>query len=557
MVMTETAADVRRIHLAAVILLSVVVVGSAVTNGFALDDVHIIFENARVHSLSSFWELFGQTYWPPKEGASLYRPLTMLAFALQWTTGNGSPIAFHIFSSILYAGTCAAFYTLARELASRRVALIAALFFAVHPVHVEVFANVVGQAELWVALLAFAATTVFLRARKRGTPTTRDIVIITVLYFAACMFKEHAIVLPALLAAAELFVARFEVQPKRTREIVPLLLALLAVGILFVAIRTGVAGGIRAGGSNELFRDQSFGVRFLTMLNVIVEWVRLLFWPAQLSADYSYPRTNVATGFTVSMLPGLLVLAGCVTLAWLKRRTNPLVTFGLLWIVVTLLIPSNLVIVTGFVLAERTLFLASAGVMLLLASGGVYLWESFEFDRRRQLAVAAAGCLALFAGAARSWQRGPVWHDNRTLFEQTVRDVPSSSRAHWMLAEHLSKHSGPRAAIDEMMLAVALGKKNDATLLGFAADQLVMAGMYRRASELYLQALRLTPGNSQLRANMSLCLLRLGRIDEARSVAMAAPAAVTANPRLARVIALSDSLAAARGARASGATRPN
>ena len=130
----------------AVALLALVVTWTSLRNGFALDDVHIIVENARVHTLDSFWRLFAQTYWPPEEGASLYRPLTMLAFAIQWVTGNGSPLVFHIFSSVLFAATCVAFYFLADELTSTRVALVAGALFAVHPVHVEVFANVVGQA---------------------------------------------------------------------------------------------------------------------------------------------------------------------------------------------------------------------------------------------------------------------------------------------------------------------------------------------------------------------------------------------------------------------------
>ena len=85
----------RRAGAIAVALLALVVTASALRNGFALDDVHIIAENARVHTLDSFWKLFAQTYWPPEQGASLYRPLTMLSFAVQWAIGNGSPLVFH------------------------------------------------------------------------------------------------------------------------------------------------------------------------------------------------------------------------------------------------------------------------------------------------------------------------------------------------------------------------------------------------------------------------------------------------------------------------------
>src|SRR4029079_14975830 len=97
----------------AIALLAVLASLSGIRNGFALDDVHIIFENHRVHALSEAWRFFGQTYWPPEEGASLYRPLTMLAFAVQWVVGNGSPLAFHLTNIVLYAAVSVALYRFA------------------------------------------------------------------------------------------------------------------------------------------------------------------------------------------------------------------------------------------------------------------------------------------------------------------------------------------------------------------------------------------------------------------------------------------------------------
>jgi len=547
----------RRRGATAVALLALVVTAAALKNGFALDDVHIILENTRVHTLDSVWRLFGQTYWPPEEGSSLYRPLTMIAFAVQWAIGGGSPLVFHIFSSILFASTCVVFYLLVDELTSPDIALIAAALFAIHPVHVEVFANIVGQAEMWVALLVFLATLKFVRARKRGELRATDVALISGLYIAACMFKEHAIVLPAILVGADVLVGdKPKAVAERVKALAPLVGALVVTAVLFIVIRTVVTGGFRAGGTNELFRGESFYARLLTMLTVIVEWVRLFFWPADLSADYSFPRTRIATEFSASMLPGILVLIGCTVAGWRIRKTSPVAAFSLAFVAITLAIPSNLLIVTGFVLAERTLFLASAGVLILVAMGIVTLWHvASERGQVARLGTACLVALVIGAGAIRSIDRGPVWRDNATLFYQTVQDVPSSSRAHWMLAKHVSQAEGPRASIDEMLLAVALGRKDDATLLGFAADQLSLAGMCPRATRFYLRALEITPENVQLRVNTSLCLLRIGRIDEARAVAEAGTSPASTDPRLSRMLVLSDSLAAVRAARSAASTQ--
>ncbi|HVF39172.1 MAG TPA: hypothetical protein VM939_04670, partial [Gemmatimonadaceae bacterium] len=307
-----------------VILLAILAASTGLMNGFALDDVHLIVENARLHSLGDAWRLFGQTYWPPEEGASLYRPFTMLAFTLQWVAGNGSPLPFHIVNILLYAAGAFALYRLFLAVTDPDVALLGAALFAVHPLHVEATANVVGQAELWVALIIFASVSHYVRARRDGPLGLRSTALLSVLYFAACMFKEHAVVLPALFVAAELTVVRgSHGLMQRVRSLTPLLVVLLIVAVVFIGIRTAVVGELQAGGSNELFRDQSFITRLLTMLRVVIEWVRLFFWPAALSADYSSRRTEIATSFSLTMIPGILVIAGCGVIAYKLRRTMP------------------------------------------------------------------------------------------------------------------------------------------------------------------------------------------------------------------------------------------
>jgi len=142
---------------AAVVVLAVVASATALANGFALDDLALVADNARVHSLDHWWRLFTLPYWPPQYGASLYRPLVTLAYALQWWTGAGAPWVFHLSSVALYTALCALVLTLLLEVLSPAPALIGAALFAVHPVHVEAVANVVGQSELMASLAMVAS----------------------------------------------------------------------------------------------------------------------------------------------------------------------------------------------------------------------------------------------------------------------------------------------------------------------------------------------------------------------------------------------------------------
>jgi protein O-mannosyl-transferase len=395
-----TARQIRIAVWASVVSLAVAASISGITNGFAFDDLPIIVENSSTHSLAHWWQLFAQSYWPLKKGGDLYRPVTMLGFAIQWTIGGGSPFVFHVVSILLYSRICATFFAILLELLPTWAAWLGAALFAVHPLHVEAVANVVGQSELLAALFMFLALLVFLRARRRGPISLRDASIILLLYLFGCLSKEHAIVFPALLLAAEATVVKNHGRLRdRLVAIRPLVLSLAVVGLGFLWVRIHVLGTTAAASdeSNALLLGQPFSIRVMTMLRVLLEWVRLFFWPEHLSADYSPRAIELVTGPSPEMLASAAILVGFAVLAWMARRRAPVATFAFLWVAIALLIPSNLIIPTGFSVAERTLFFASGGVMLGVAASAAYVMENRGAltGAARQLAIGAVGIVLL------------------------------------------------------------------------------------------------------------------------------------------------------------------
>ncbi|HUQ48843.1 MAG TPA: tetratricopeptide repeat protein [Gemmatimonadaceae bacterium] len=522
---------------------------SGLMNGFAFDDVHVIIKNPRLHTFAQPLGLFTETYWRAEMGSMLYRPMTMVVFAIQWVIGNGSPLPFHLTSILLYAVLSAAVYRLAELIMPLRAAFAAAAVFAVHPVHVEAVANVVGQAELWVALILVGLVALYIPRRRKGTLGPLEIALVAFGYLAACSFKEHAIVLPALLLAAEFSViGDSRSKGDRFRSLMPLLVSMAIAGATFVFARYTVLHGVAIDSTAPILKGQAFSTRFFTMLGVVTEWVRLMVWPMSLSADYSYPRIRTHDSFDMSMLPALAVLVGTAFIAWHFRKRFPVILFGVAWIGIALLIPSNLFVVTGFVLAERTLMLASVGFALCagVVASEAMVAAAASGERGRQLATVVIAVL-LVAFGVRSVTRSPVWHDNDTLFLQTVQDVPSSHRAHWMRAVDLAEKNRTGEALEEMDMAVVLGDQRDPLLLAYAGDLFAVNGRCPRAITLYRRALALAPGNVQLRANTSFCLLSIGKWEEAKAIALAA-GDDSRDLRLQQIVHRADSLQQVRGA---------
>jgi hypothetical protein len=500
-----------------VALLAVAASITGILNGFAYDDPAIIVEDTRFRSIQNLWQVFTHTYWMPQYGGSIYRPLTTLGFALQWMVGGGSPLPFHMVSILLYTAVSVAVYRLAKQLFDDTTALVSAAIFAVHPVHVEAVANVVGQAELGAALCVVAAMSLYLRWSRSNGIGTRQIVQLCGLFLAGLMFKEHAVVLPGLVVAAEvLTLGSSETLNGRLRRLSRLLVPLAVVAAAFVVVRTTIVGTVGEALQATALLHQPFGVRALTMIPVVLEWIRLFVWPASLSADYSPPRIDVLHSFTIAMVPAIALVVASAGIAVQMRKQYPSATFALAWLGITLLIPSNLIVVTGVTLAERMLFLPSVAAAMLIGGGLVALARNASPSVQRGVVYAIA--LLLVAGVARSSTRNPVWKNDESLFRQTAEDVPNSARAHQLLGDVLMS-KGKREGIIEMEIGVKLSSPTDAVARHFAARRFYRSGMRQPALALYKEALALDPSNAQIRQEEAYCLAQLGQLDSGVAVA--------------------------------------
>ena len=428
-------------------------------NDFAQDDIGIIRDNVRIHDPANWRAILTSPYWPPPWHVELYRPLASFLHALQYALGGGGPLVFRITSYLLYAGASLAVLAMARTLLPWPYALGAALLFAAHPVHVEAVAPAVGQSELLVALAAGLMTAWYVRCRRRGdgSLTARDWTAIAALYVAASLAKEQGLLLPGMLVCAELFLLS---RPGR-RAVKRLgagyaVLAVLAVAVVLLRLRV-LGGDIAANFPAEALEGLSLGGRALTMLQVVPHWARLLIWPAHLQADYSPQEIVASTGFGAGELLGLLLLLGAGALCWVLRKRAPVVSFGLAWMALALLPVSNLFAISGVVLAERTLFLPSAGFVLVLGGTAAALLERIPpVPVRWRRVVIATGVLLVAAGVARSAERHGIWRNDDYFAVRSSADAPRSYRMQQAYAQVLFKLGYRDESIAVYRAAVAL-----------------------------------------------------------------------------------------------------
>ncbi len=455
----------RRLYLA-VIACALVPYLPALWNGFAMDDLYIIVWNPLVHSVQGVWRAFGGPYWPPDLGGQMYRPLPLATFAVDWTIAHGHPVWFHAMNLLWHAGVALIVAIFARRLADWTAALATGLVFAVHPVHVEAVANVIGLAELMAAAgvcLALYAAVV-----------RQDVLLSGAALVLGLLSKENAVVAPALIGWA--WIVGLPSRPT-SRRMLAFAASWVVIAGAYLAVRNVVLHPYaRLHAIAPVFLGESALAGRLTAIAALGDVLRLLLVPLTLRVDYSpAERTIVRSLLDGRFLVGLACLAvwaGLLVMAW--RRQRRLEAFGLGWIGIAFLPVSNLLFSSGVLLAERTLYLPSVG--LALAAGAAL--ARLPVPRFR----IALGLLVV-AGGVRSAVRTPVWHDDFSVTQSILQDSPDSYRGPARMAALYQSHRQPKRALVALRIATRTFDR-DPTLFIAGADAALTLGQSHLADSL-------------------------------------------------------------------------
>jgi hypothetical protein len=425
----------KRLYLVVGAAAAIVYVG-ALWNRFALDDNPVVLFNPLLHAPGSVWRAFLTSYWPPQVGGGLYRPLTIATFALDWQIGQVA--WFHAMNVVWHAAASVMVAVLVRRWSGDRAALVSGLLFAVHPVHVEAVANIVGRAELMAALFALLAVYAALGRDSVGWSAAALV--------GGLLSKENAAVVPGLIVWGWMLGLG---RPSR-RRMLGYAASWIAVGIAYVAVREAVLRdtALIYNLAPVFIGAWPLAIR-LTAVAAFADVARLLVFPLTLRVDYSpAERTLVTSPLDPRFALGLLCLAmwgGLVALAW--RRGSRVEAFGLGWIAIALLPVANLVFPVGVLVAERTLYLPSAGLALAVGAG----LKDLAPDRLRVV----VGALVV-AGGLRTALRVPVWRDVNTVVLSELEDSPRSYDGPAKMVVLYLNSRQPQRALEAFQLATRI-----------------------------------------------------------------------------------------------------
>lgn len=489
-----------------------VVYYNSIAGGFVFDDTTLVQTDDRIQKLSNIPKMLD----PFSPAYLTYRPIRTISYAIDYHFSQYKPAGYHI-ANILYHAACTwLVYLIAQQLLMRwKPAMLAAAFFAAHPIHTEAVTYISGRRDVLSTLFFLLGFYCFIRYRKTHHPGL--LVGTLIAYVMGVLSKEMAVTLPAVMFLYDWYL---ELDLRRSREdrvswhdvtqsakVVlwrhKLLYGLVVgVGLFFVYYYLFVTP---ASTNLSIYWGGSFYTNFLTTLKIFAKYLQLVFWPVTLVADYN---SGQVFPLAFSLLePVVLVSLLVVSLAvwasiWCFKNDAPL-GFGGLFFFVTLL-PVSHIIPHHELISEHYLYLPSVGICLILA------WIVERLAGRRAMGIwayaAAVVVLALF-----SWRivvRNRDWVDEFTLWTATLRDAPLSVRAHTNLGLVFLSRNDLDRAIEHFEKSLAIPSKPELGTIsrGRALQNLGVAYFrkkdYKRALDCYQKCLELDPQNYVSYINM-------------------------------------------------------
>ncbi|XP_043225531.1 protein O-mannosyl-transferase Tmtc3-like [Amphibalanus amphitrite] len=481
------------------------------------DDVRAIHGNRDLRPDTPVSSLLSNDFWgtPMEKDHShkSYRPLCVLTFRWNYFFHQLSPMGYHLVNVILHGVVCFLYFRLCNLFVSKKCSFLAAMMFAVHPVHTEAVTGVVGRAELLSALFFTSAFLAYTRSvRTRTTTDWRWMFVTMVCVTASLLSKEQGITIVGVCVTYELFVVqklrRSELQyllrslvsgkvppPGWLMESAPRLTALTVTGLSLLLARVRVMGA-RLPVFNRFDNPAAaagWPTRQLTHSYLTAVNSGLLLAPDPLCCDWTMGTVPLVT--SIGDRRNFSPLAVAAALCLLLRRAvgdydrhSSVILMGLSLLVIPFVPASNLFFPVGFVVAERVLYIPSMGFCLLVAAG----FHKMTRYRRYSTLLRACICLLLVCHGLKTCRRNQDWRDELSLFTAGLRVNRNNAKLYNNVGHVLENRSQLREALAFFQQAARVQPDDIGAHIniGRAFNSLKM---YPEAEHAYLNARSLLP----------------------------------------------------------------
>ncbi len=466
------------------------VYGRALAYDFSPMDEHWLF----VKRMNAFFDLSSiRAFFTESVLLNYYRPVWTTSFMLDVLIGGGRPWVFHLMNAVYHFAASALFFRLLLKLnLSKNVSLLAALIFAVHPVHVHAVAWIPGRNDVLLALFGLASLLLFISYLDKKK--AMDLVLSLFFFVVSLFTKESAIVIP-VIAAIYFFIFR---QNEPQKSLLAFLGACIVVTIPWLLLRHSIVPvypKLLEGGA--LFRIKD---AFLAL----IVFTGKIFLPAGQSVMPTMEDTNVLP-FAVIVI---LFLGACYYWGFVNKKVA---VFGFAWFIVFLGIP----LLSGSAKGswehyEHRAYLPAMGLLIAVSQLNV---RKLQFLGAPRL-ISGFVIVVIAAFGIKAFVRTQIYEDARTFLKAGIDEAPHTPYFYQAMGELLTsekKYSEAIACYDRYIVL----NPNKAIVYSDRGATYAFMRDFRKALENYQQAIRLEPNRADFLEYRATAEFSLGMLDSA------------------------------------------
>lgn len=496
-----------------------------------LDDLAYITENRMIHgglTLEAVRAAFTSVY------QVMWAPVLWISYMVDVTWSGLNPRGFHLANVVLHALNAGLFYFLLMAISGRsRVALLAALLWAMHPLRVESVAWVSARKDVLSGLFFLACLLIYIRAHRSSsiTANTRRLV----LWLAGPLLMALGLMVKPVLVITPLVLLLLDAGPLHRMTLTGAsmrsgwLHLILEKWAYWLLAGAGAAIAMLAHAQGSSLVDLSLIQRISVipsnylfyLLKVVYPYPLMILYP---SHAFYLPDMLVALGFIFTFTYWF----------WRYRKVSALPLTGWFWFLVVMLPTSGIVRFGVQSLADRFTYLPAMGISVALLG---LLPERGAVSRRTS--TDAFIIAAIIAFGILTVRQLPVWRSSEALFDHLSLHQPGHAFA-------LSERAGLRWRQGDIKGALALvdqalttESRSDVQVV-MRGELLAAAGRLEEGIEHLLSSGYASPASSGGIKHFALAMMTLqtGQLEEALGHAEAALQALSPHDLLHREVFL-------------------
>ena len=507
---------------------------------WALDDLSAIKENYVTKKgfagiSTHLTESYRYGYWNSK--GTLYRPLPLVLFAAEWGIAPDSPGIHHFFNVLLYALLCLLIYIfLVALLKSQFWSFLITILFVVHPVHVEVVANIKSRDEILSMLFGIFA--LYSWWKYLGPKKMMNLLLALFSLSLAMFSKESSITFFALFPVLSIIKHKGFNQ----KELLQTLLFVIPI-LVYLFVRSKILGDSGIEGlqssplDNLLFAAVNSGQTLAakaTAILILGKYAITQLIPFQLGSDFGFNQIPIVGFSDWRVLLSFIFHAGLIFIVFKFWKKNWWLSFGAFFYLATISIFSNLVIYIGSSYGERFLFIPSLGFIIM----GIALLRSFvekngtpikaiRWNQQTKIPILLTAAFAIFF-TYKTLTRMPAWENSYTLYSTDILTAPNSAKLNYHFGLENAKQGRDTKNANEKQKVNSIAKKHFEKAIAVypkysdAYSQLGLlsyrTGDNQSALNHYKKALEINPKKSLVYSNMGIIYFNAGKLNEAEAV---------------------------------------